>query len=134
MTGNDNAVLDCFIEETTERLDSVEAALLELEDAKECDPDMVNSIFRDAHSIKAGANLLKLTVIEELSHKLENVLEMIRRCELEASEMVVTACLEAVDKLRDLVESIERNESMSIRLHCAMLEMSVKKTLESQGE
>jgi two-component system chemotaxis sensor kinase CheA len=32
--------------------------------------NLINSIFRDAHSVKAGANLLKLSTIETLAHKL----------------------------------------------------------------
>lgn len=125
-------ILEAYLEETTERLDSIESGLLTLENAKECDPRVVNSIFRDAHSIKAGANLLKLRTIEELAHVLENVLEQIRQCKLEASEMVVTASLEAVDKLRELVDNIDNSGSISIRLHTAMLEMAVKRTLEEQ--
>jgi len=125
-------VLEVYLEETSERLDSIESGLLALEKLKECDPKLVNSIFRDAHSVKAGANLLKLKTIEELSHILENVLEQIRQCKLEASEMVITACLESVDKLRDLVENVEDSDSISIRLHSAMLEMAVKRTQEEQ--
>jgi len=123
-------VLEVYLEETTDRLDSIESGLLKLENQAECDPSLVNSIFRDAHSVKAGANLLELKNIEALSHKLENVLEMIRRCELDATEMIITASLESVDKLRELVDNIEHSEGISIRLHTAMLEMSVKKTLE----
>jgi len=123
-------VLEVYLEETVERLDSIESGLLTLENIKTCEPSLVNSVFRDAHSVKAGANLLKLKTIEELAHKLENVLEMIRRCELEASEMVITASLESVDKLRELVENINESENISIRLHTAMLEMAVKRTLE----
>lgn len=126
-------VLEVYLEETTERLDSIESGLLTLENLKECDPKLVNSIFRDAHSVKAGANLLKLKTIEELAHILENVLEQIRQCKLEASEMVITACLESVDKLRELTDNIENSESISIRLHSAMLEMAVKRTLEEQN-
>lgn len=125
-----DAVLEVYLEETTERLDSIESGLLSLENSPECEPNLVNSIFRDAHSVKAGANLLKLGTIEELAHKLENVLEMIRKCELEASEMIITACLESVDKLRELIENIGQSNKISIRLHTTMLEMAVKKTLE----
>lgn len=123
-------VLEVFLEETVERLDSVESGLLQLENLNEIPPSLINSIFRDAHSVKAGANLLKLTTIEELAHKLENVFEMVRQDQLPVSETVVTACLEALDKLRELVDNIENSESISIRLHTAMLEMAVKKTLE----
>jgi len=121
-------VLEIFIEETVERLASIESGLLQLEQGKGR-ADSVNSIFRDAHSVKAGSNLLKLKNIEELAHKLENVLEMIRRNELEPAELVITASLEAVDKLHELIENIEKSDSISIRLHVYMLQIAVNKTL-----
>lgn len=133
MTQRGDEVLEVFLEETYERLDSIESGLIKLENLKECAPSVVNSIFRDAHSVKAGANLLKLVNIEELAHKLENVLEMIRRCELEATEMVVTASLESVDKLRELIDNVEESEDISIRLHTAMLEMAVKRAIEMKA-
>lgn len=126
-------VLEVFLEETAERLDSIETGLLKLEACDDCDPGVINSIFRDAHSVKAGANLLELKRLEELSHKLENVLEMIRKHQLDPSEMIITASLESVDKLRELADNVEASESISIRLHTTMLEMAVKKTLEGKA-
>ncbi|MGE4421058.1 MAG: Hpt domain-containing protein [Pseudodesulfovibrio sp.] len=126
-------VLEIFLEETTERLDAIESGLLHLESCGEdCDPEIINSIFRDAHSVKAGSNLLKLKTIEDLAHKLENVLEMIRKKQIAPSEIIVTACLESVDKLRELIENVERSDAISTRLHTHMLEVAVQKTL--QGE
>lgn len=125
-----DAVLEIFIEETADRLDSIESGLLQLEKCgAQCGDETINSIFRDAHSVKAGSNLLKLTNIEELAHKLENILEMIRRDELSPNELIITACLESVDKLRELLDNIEDSESMSIRLHKHMLEVAVQRTL-----
>lgn len=124
-------ILEVYLEETAERLDAIEAGLLQLERRATPDSELVNSIFRDAHSVKAGANLLKLKVIEELAHKLENVLENIRTGKIPVTEMIITASLEAVDKLRELADNIDRNDDISIRLHTAMLEMSVKRSLES---
>lgn len=125
-------VVEIFIEETVDRLDSIESGLLKLEQcATGCDPETVNSIFRDAHSVKAGSNLLKLKNIEELSHKLENVLEMIRKKRIEPTEMVITACLEAVDKLRELIEHVEKSDTYSIRLHTHMLQTALDRTLNA---
>ena len=124
-------VLEVFLEETADRLDSIETGLLKLESCgSDCDPAIINSVFRDAHSVKAGSNLLKLSRVEDLSHKLENVLEMIRKEQLNPSEMIITASLESVDKLRELIENIEASESISIRLQTSMLEIAVQKALE----
>jgi two-component system chemotaxis sensor kinase CheA len=132
LTKFDNDVLEVFLEETSERLNSIETGLLKLEDNndKNSQTDVINSIFRDAHSVKAGSNLLELKQIEKLSHKLENVLEMIRKNELKPNEMIITASLESIDKLRELIENIENSETISIRLHTSMLDIAVKKTLE----
>jgi len=127
---NDQDVLETFLEETKERLDSIEAGLLKLETCEESESGIINSIFRDAHSVKAGSNLLGLERIEELSHKLENVLEMIRKDQLEPSEMIITACLESVDKLRELIENVENSDNINIRMHSSMLQIAVQKTLE----
>ena len=130
MIGHGDAVLEIFIEETADRLDSIEAGLLKLESSgKISGREAINSIFRDAHSVKAGSNLLKLEKIEELSHKLENVLEMIRTNRLEPSEMIITACLQSVDKLRELLENVENSDAISIRLQTRMLQVAVEKTL-----
>lgn len=126
-----DAVLEIFIEETVDRLNSIESGLLSLEKQTGIDEETINSVFRDAHSVKAGSNLLKLANIEELAHKLENVLEMIRRNQLSPNEIIVTACLESVDKLRELIENIETSDTISIRLHKHMLETAVQKTLSA---
>ena len=123
-------LLDIFQDETLERLDNIEDGLLKLEDCgPDCSPELVNSIFRDAHSIKAGSNLLKLARIEELSHKLENVLELIRSEGLVPTELITTASLEAVDKLRVLSEDLLNSDTKSIRLQKTMLEVAVQRAL-----
>lgn len=127
-------LLDIFQEETLERLDNIEAGLLQLENCTyDCSPELINSIFRDAHSVKAGSNLLKLYRIEELSHKLENVLEMVRSEGLVPTELIITAALESVDKLRSLTEDVLNSNEKSIRLQKTMLEVSVQRALSGQN-
>lgn len=133
MIQSSDQVLEIFLEETAERLDSIESGLLHLESCGlDCGEETINSLFRDAHSVKAGSNLLGLRHIEELSHKLENVLEMIRKDKIFPSEMVITACLQSVDKLRELTENVDNSETISIRLHTHMLEVAVQKTLKGE--
>lgn len=126
-------MLDIFQEETSERLDSIESGLISLENCEDsCDPSIINGIFRDAHSIKAGSNLLKLKKIEELSHKLENVLEMVRTGEIVPNELIITASLEAVDKLRVLNDDLLESNEKGIRLQTMMLKVAVQKTLAGE--
>jgi two-component system chemotaxis sensor kinase CheA len=95
-----------YTEEANERLEAVEAGLLEMEQQGEAaSEDLVNRVFRDAHSMKAGANLLGLKNIESLTHRLENVLDELRFGRLSLSSRLVTDMLGAVDSLKDMLAS-----------------------------
>ncbi|HBE94464.1 MAG TPA: chemotaxis protein CheA [Desulfovibrio sp.] len=114
MQGNDE-VRSLFEEESRERLAAIERGLLDLEKhGADADQAMIHGIFREAHSVKAGANLLGLKSIESLAHKLENVLEMIRRGELTPTGRIVSILLEGLDALQDLLEDLDGSESRDI--------------------
>jgi two-component system chemotaxis sensor kinase CheA len=66
-----------FLDEATERIDSMVATLLALEKG-ENGPDTVDSLFRDTHSIKGGAGMLGLEEVGALAHAMEDVLEGMR--------------------------------------------------------
>ena len=66
-----------FVEESTEHLSEISAALLQLEKDPGC-ADAIDSIFRMAHSIKGMAASMGYDVITELAHHLEDRMEAIR--------------------------------------------------------
>jgi two-component system chemotaxis sensor kinase CheA len=93
-------------EEAAERVGALEAGLLELERSPQNPQgDLLNAVFRDAHSIKAGANLLQLKGVETAAHRLESVLDCLRKGQLAAREDVTQALLDGVDLLRELLDS-----------------------------
>lgn len=111
MTTYGDDVLTVFVEESRERLASIERGLLVLEkNCRDVDEAMIHGIFREAHSIKAGANLLHLRNIEELAHKLENILERMRRRELTPTGRIISILLEGLDAMREMVEDVEAGE------------------------
>ena len=65
--------LGIFRDEANERLDSMSTALLAIEDGR-ASVDAIDSLFRDAHTIKGGAGMLGLDAISELAHAVEDVL------------------------------------------------------------
>jgi len=104
MVDTDPEVLAAFAEEASERLGALEAGLLELERApQKPQQDLLNAVFRDAHSIKAGANLLHMKRLETVAHRLENVLDSLRKGQLAPREDVTQALLDGVDLLRELL-------------------------------
>ena len=69
--------LDLFRDEANERLDSMVESLLELENGG-AEPEQINSLFRDAHTIKGGAAMLGLDALRVLAHAMEDVLAKAR--------------------------------------------------------
>lgn len=102
----DSEVLAAFAEETSERLGTLESGLLELERSpRVADPDLLNAIFRDAHSIKAGANLLDFRHFEAAAHRMENVLDCLRKGLRLPGPDVIQPLLEGVDLLRVMLQN-----------------------------
>lgn len=106
MFEHDSEVLAAFTEESAVRISSLEQGLLALEhDPARASAELLNSVFRDAHSVKAGANLLGLRQVEVAAHRLENVLDLLRSGRLSAGPDVCQALLDGVDLLREILEA-----------------------------
>jgi two-component system chemotaxis sensor kinase CheA len=91
-----------FFEESREGLDAMESGLLRL-DQGERDVELINTIFRAAHSMKGGAGSFGFTAITELTHLLETLLDQMRSGKREIESQAVDALLVSVDVLRTLL-------------------------------
>lgn len=108
----DDEVLEAFEEETTERLAEIEQGLLYLERSPDAvDGELVHAIFRSAHSIKAGAGLLKMHDMQALAHKAENILQRIRNSEVAPDGELITALLEAFDSVGELLRAYRQGRA-----------------------
>ena len=68
-----------YLAECREHLATIETDLLSMEQAGAAiDEQLVNRVFRAAHSIKGGAGFFDLLKIKELAHRTENVLDLVR--------------------------------------------------------
>ena len=95
------ALLDTFSAESDELLDSMEQGLLSIEERRG-DPDTMNRIFRDAHTLKGGAASLEFTALAECAHAVEDVLESVRDGRAAMNGERLGLLLAAVDTLRAL--------------------------------
>jgi Chemotaxis protein histidine kinase and related kinases len=103
---SDENFLSTFIAECQDNLTTVENDLVELErSGSGADPELVNRIFRAAHSIKGGAGFLDLDSIKELAHRLESVLDMVRSKALVPDPEVTSVLLRGFDRLGELVRA-----------------------------
>jgi two-component system chemotaxis sensor kinase CheA len=94
-----------FFEECSEGLDLMESGLLGL-DPGTADLDVVNDIFRAAHSIKGGAATFGFSEVSEFTHGVETLLDQLRAGERLVSEQIVQSLLSSVDCLRGMIESL----------------------------
>ena len=108
---NDELV-SIYVTESLEHLAHIESDLLTIEEQGEnVDPDLVNDVFRAAHSIKGGAGYLKLDTVKDLSHKIENVLSLVRKRELVPTPEIVNVMLLSFDKLREMINNLEESKT-----------------------
>ncbi len=118
----DDEILQGFIEESLEHLADIETDLLAIEEtAENIDDDLVNKVFRAAHSIKGGAGFMGLTIIQELSHAMENVLGMIRGKTLVPTPEIINVLLLASDQLQRMIEDIQNSNEVDIQSHLVPL-------------
>jgi len=98
-----------FFEESREGLDAMETGLLALEGGQ-LDPEIINSVFRAAHSIKGGAGTFGFTTIADLTHVLETLLDELRAGKRALEPAAVDAMLSSVDVLRALLREVEHGQ------------------------
>ena len=87
---------EIFFEESFEALDSMEAALLKLS-AGEVDAELINTIFRVAHSIKGGAATFAFNEVAGFTHVLETLLDQLRAGKRQVRPDIVDVLLRSGD-------------------------------------
>ena len=103
-------LLETFITEATELIQELEIDVVALEDSKD-DEELINRIFRAAHTIKGSGGLVGLTAISDFTHSMESVLDLVRQRELAVTGELVSVLLRAVDLLKAMIKSATTSES-----------------------
>jgi two-component system chemotaxis sensor kinase CheA len=94
-------------EEVVEQLGSELADLADMADSGELDPEVLNSIFRGAHSLKGLAGMFGFNDVAELSHNMENLLDCLRLGKINLEKGVMKVLFNAHELLTSLVRSVE---------------------------
>ncbi len=104
--------LQTFVVECRELLEQMEEALLALEQASE-DPEIINAIFRAAHTIKGSAGMFGIDFIVEFTHAAESVLDRVRSGDLVMGQDLAALLIQAHDHLANLVELVAEGSQPS---------------------
>lgn len=110
---SDPAIVGEFVAESREHLESVEPKILQLE-KNPTDLELLNDIFRSFHTIKGSSSFLGLTQLTELSHKLENVLDKLRKKMLKVTPEIIDLIFKGIDILKLLIEDVASGQEKRI--------------------
>src|SRR3954454_11554525 len=100
---------EAFFEESFEALDSMETALLKL-DIGAPDKELINTIFRVAHSIKGGSATFGFKEIASFTHSLETMLDEMRSGRMQVTQAISNILLKSVDVMRAMLRAVQNNQ------------------------
>ena len=104
-----NQYMEMFLDESREHLQSLNDGLLSLENDPE-DLSVLNEIFRNAHTLKGMSATMGYTKTAELTHDMENLLDMLRKEQLKVSEEIIDVIFKCVDALQEMVDNIANGD------------------------
>ena len=100
-----NQYMEMFLDESHEHLQSLNDGLLSLEQ-NGTDMSVLNEIFRNAHTLKGMSATMGYNKIAELTHEMEDVLDLLRKEKLELSEDLVDILFKCVDSLQAMIDNV----------------------------
>ncbi len=124
--------LQTFYEESFEGLESMESSLLDL-DLGEVDSEVINAIFRAAHSIKGGSATFGLEDVASFTHVVETVLGRLRDQTMQPDQPTVDLLLASVDCLRDLL-SIAKGGEPADETNVAEVQHALQSLLDTKAQ
>ena len=99
-------IMGYFIEEAKDHLNTIEQGLLNLQSTL-ADQEMVNELFRAAHSVKGGAAMLGLNSIQRVSHRLEDFFKVLKDTPVTVDQKLEGLFLRVFDTLQELLEQLQ---------------------------
>jgi len=108
-------IINGFLMESEQNIHYLNDRLLALEesvkDGREVEKKEIDSMFRAAHTIKGTASFISLTTIAELTHKIETILDRVRKKEISISEKVIDVLFSGLDSLGGLLRNVKDNNT-----------------------
>ena len=101
--------LEDFLAEVTEILEQLNQDLVELEERPN-DLDLLNKIFRAAHTMKGTSSFMGFEKMTTVTHRMEDILNVLRKGEAQLTPEIMDVVLEAVDVVEQIVENIRETQ------------------------
>jgi two-component system, chemotaxis family, sensor kinase CheA len=121
-----------FFEECSEGIEAMESGLINL-GVGETDTEMINTIFRAAHSIKGGAGTFGFNDISEFTHGMETMLDEMREGRRSVTKEAITLLLESVDCLKHMVQCCKDDKAIDFDAVTALAQQLASLPAENIG-
>ena len=100
--------LEIFIDETKEHVQNLNSQILELEQDPE-NADVINEIFRAAHSLKGMAGTMGFKRMQTLTHDMENVFSEVRNGSIKVNASIIDVVFQCLDALEEYLANIQES-------------------------
>ena len=125
-------IMEDFLVEAFELVEQIDHDLIELESNPE-DLELLNRIFRVAHTVKGSSSFLNFDILTKLTHHMEDVLNKARRDELKITPDIMDVVLESVDMMKGLLHGI-RDSGNDTDVGIEIEDICKRLTAISEGE
>lgn len=127
-----------FLDESAELMRRLNDGLLQLDVAVKSeassiatDQELLNDIFRAAHSLKGLSGMMGMKNINALTHKIENVFDAVRCGRLDVSSSVVDVSFQAIDRLDAMIELLKGSDSGEVE--CEEVFARIEQVLQAKS-
>lgn len=110
---DNSAYLSLFFEESDDNLQLLNDNILELENEPD-NMDLVNEIFRAAHTLKGMSATMGYDVMTKLTHKMENVFDLFKSGKLKVNSDYISLIFRCLDRLSQLVEDLREEKDLTM--------------------
>ena len=104
-----NPLLEQFLQEARENLAFIDQ---NIENIIGGDAELLNSVFRAAHTLKGGSGIVGFESVKEITHHAEDLLDQVRAGKLEFTKEMESGLYDAFDEVVNLVEAAEESEDV----------------------
>ena len=133
-------MLPDFLDEANENIGRLNEHLLQLDEqvkavddpaSGEFDANLLNDMFRAAHTLKGLSGMLGLNNINALTHKVENVFDAARNSILPITPKVVEVVFQSLDRLGEMLEQLK--EGQDDQVDCEVVIADIQLLLQQNG-
>ncbi|WP_320169183.1 aminotransferase class I/II-fold pyridoxal phosphate-dependent enzyme [Maridesulfovibrio sp.] len=119
---HEDPALQHFVEQSLDKLDQIETALMKLENSRSSSPVIVAQVYGILVSLKESAALLELTKISEVAGAIGHILDRLYKNELEIDSELLNIIIDSFDKLTEMVSNATLSNDYDVRIVTLALE------------